>query len=237
MGEFFFTEHEFYQELKKTGFSIDRVGYEAQIISAIRCYDYDLILVELNSSDKQFFSNIKLLRSFNEKIPIIVVSDRRELDVKLQAFQVGIDDYVTVPFEAKELVARCKAVLRRVNKLGSERIIQIDNLKINLETREVYVNRNQVHLTGKEYSILEMLVARRGILISKSTILNYLYTIEKDEPDVKIIDVFVCKLRKKLQQAGAEDFISTMWGQGYIFRKSLSQIKEEAHMLDSLSIM
>ncbi|MDI2091071.1 response regulator transcription factor [Commensalibacter oyaizuii] len=218
MGEIFFTEHEFYQELRATGFSIDRVGYDAQILSATRYYDYDLIIVELSNVDKAFFSAVKLLRSFDEKIPIIVVSQRDDVEIKVQAFQFGIDDYVVIPFYVSELIARCKAVLRRVDKVVADRVVQVDNLKVNLETREVFVNQNPVHLTGKEYMILEMLVLRRGVLISKNTILNYLYTENGEEPDMKIIDVFVCKLRKKLQKSGAGDLISTMWGQGYIFR-------------------
>lgn len=220
MGEIFFSEHEFYQELKASGFSIDRVGYDPQILSASQFYDYDIIIVELDTLDKDFFATIKLLRSINEKLPIITVSHKTDVDLKVQAFQAGVDDYVVIPFALQELLARCKAVLRRANKVVSDRIIKVDQLQINLETREVSVNGNLVRLTGKEYAILEMLILRRGVLISKTTILNYLYTNTEGEPDMKIIDVFVCKLRKKLQKAGAGDLISTMWGQGYIFRQA-----------------
>lgn len=227
MGEIFYSEHEFYQELKATGFSIDRVGYDPQILSASRFYDYDMIIIELNILDKEFFSTIKLLRSINEKLPIIVVSKKDDVDLKIQAFQVGVDDYVLIPFVMQELLARCKAVLRRVDKVVADRIIKIEPLQINLETREVSVNGNIVRLTGKEYAILEMLILRRDVLISKTTILNYLYPDHTDEPDIKIIDVFVCKLRKKLQNAGAGDLISTMWGQGYIFRQLNPVVKDD----------
>lgn len=231
MGEIFFSEHEFYQELKATGFSIDRVGYDPQILSASRFYDYDMIIVELDTLDKQFFATIKLLRSINETLPMLVVSKKADVDLKVQAFQAGVDDYVVIPFAMQELLARCKAVLRRSNKVVADRIIKVDQLQVNLETREVFVNGNIVRLTGKEYAILEMLVLRRGVLISKITILNYLYPDSADEPDMKIIDVFVCKLRKKLQNAGAGDLISTMWGQGYIFRQSNPAIKDNLHQV------
>ncbi|CAI3938716.1 DNA-binding response regulator [Commensalibacter communis] len=231
MGETFFSEHEFYQELKATGFSIDRVGYDPQILSASQFYDYDMIIVELDQLDKQFFSTIKLLRSINEQLPIIIVSKKDDVDMKIQAFQAGIDDYVMIPFAMPELLARCKAVLRRSNKVIADRVIQVGQLKINLETREVFVNGKPVNLTGKEYAILEMLVLRRDVLISKITILNDLYAGSSDEPDMKIIDVFVCKLRKKLQKAGAGDLISTMWGQGYIFRQPSPLATEREHAI------
>ncbi|CAI3944063.1 DNA-binding response regulator [Commensalibacter papalotli (ex Botero et al. 2024)] len=229
MGEIFFSEHDFYQELKATGFSIDRVGYDPQILSASRFYDYDMIIVELDALDKQFFATIKLLRSINDKLPMLVVSKKADVELKVQAFQAGVDDYVVIPFATQELLARCKAVLRRSDKVVADRIIKVDQLQINLETREVFVNGNIVRLTGKEYAILEMLILRRGVLISKITILNYLYPEGVDEPDMKIIDVFVCKLRKKLQNAGAGDLISTMWGQGYIFRQSNPAVKDNLH--------
>lgn len=224
MGEIFFTEHEFYQKLKITDFSIDRVSFDIQVLSTAHLYEYDLILVEVNNLDKLFFSTLKELRSLNEKISIIVVSRQTNVESKVKAFQAGVDDYVTIPFHEDELIARCKAVLRRVQKVFSKKIIHIDKLSLHLETHEVFVDDVLVHLTGKEYMILELLVLQRGTLITKSALLNHLYNCSV-EPDIKIIDVFVCKLRRKLQQAGAEDFISTIWGQGYIFRKSGSPNK------------
>lgn len=229
MGEIFFSEHEFYQELKAAGFSIDRVPYDTQLLSASRFYDYDMLIIEPDILDKQFFSTIKFLRSLSEKLPMLVVSKKNDLDLKVQSFQVGVDDFVAIPFAMQELLARCKALLRRANKVVADRIVKAGPLQINLETREVSVNNNMVRLTAKEYAILEMLILRRGVLISKTTILNYLYANSDDEPDMKIIDVFVCKLRKKLQNAGAGDLISTMWGQGYIFHNTHSaSSKEEA---------
>lgn len=227
MGEIFFSEHEFYQELKAAGFSIDRVPYDSQLLSASRFYDYDMLVIEPDVLDKEFFSTIKLLRSISEKLPMMVVSKKVDIDLKVQAFQVGVDDYVIIPFAMQELLARCKALLRRANKVVADRIVKAGSLQVNLETREVSVNSNIVRLTAKEYAILEMLILRRGVLISKTTILNYLYADSQDEPDMKIIDVFVCKLRKKLQNAGAGDLISTMWGQGYIFHQTNGSSQEE----------
>ena len=95
---------------------------------------------------------------------------------------------------------------------------------LNLDTREVTVAGHPVHLTGKEYAILELLMLRKGVVMTKEAFLNHLYG-GMDEPEVKIIDVFICKLRKKLAQAGADNLIATVWGRGYVLREpSISHV-------------
>jgi two-component system cell cycle response regulator CtrA len=91
-------------------------------------------------------------------------------------------------------------------------------VELNLDSREVAVDGREVHLTGKEYSILELLVLRKGMVLTKEAFLNHLYG-GMDEPEMKIIDVFICKLRKKLAQAGADSLIGTVWGRGYMIRE------------------
>jgi two-component system cell cycle response regulator CtrA len=90
-------------------------------------------------------------------------------------------------------------------------------LTLNLGSREVLVEGRAVHLTGKEYAVLELLTLRKGVVLTKEAFLNHLYG-GMDEPEVKIIDVFICKLRKKLAQAGASELIGTVWGRGYVLR-------------------
>ncbi len=218
MGDNFFTEYELCQELKTAGFIIDCISYDERLLETSRFYDYDIIIFNVDNPTQNIFSVIKEIRLAGSKTPIIIVSKQNDTHTKVQALTAGADDYVVAPFDRAELIARCKTILRRM-KGYSESIIHIDNLQLNLDTHEVFVNGNPVHLTGKEYSVLELLILRRGMLLSKTTFLNHLYGGSVDEPDVKIIDVFVCKLRKKLQQAGAGDIIATLWGRGYILRK------------------
>ncbi len=90
-------------------------------------------------------------------------------------------------------------------------------MQLNLDSREVSVNGVQIHLTGKEYAILELLVLRKGMVLTKEAFLNHLYG-GMDEPEMKIIDVFICKLRKKLAVAGVDALIGTVWGRGYMMR-------------------
>ncbi len=139
------------------------------------------------------------------------------LDDKIKGLGVGADDYLTKPFDKRELIARIQAIVRR-SKGHSDSIIKTGRLTVNLDTRTVEVNAQPLHLTGKEYGILELLSLRKGTTLTKEMFLNHLYG-GMDEPELKIIDVFVCKLRKKLASAtGGENYIETVWGRGYVLR-------------------
>ena len=128
------------------------------------------------------------------------------------------DDYMTKPFHKDELVARIHAIVRR-SRGHAQSVIQTGDLVVNLDTKTVAVNGARVHLTGKEYQMLELLSLRKGTTLTKEMFLNHLYG-GMDEPEIKIIDVFMCKLRKKLAGAwNGKDYIETVWGRGYVLRE------------------
>jgi two-component system cell cycle response regulator CtrA len=135
----------------------------------------------------------------------------------VKVFGMGADDFITKPFDQQELVARIQAIVRRA-KGFSQPTLTVGALQLNIGSREVAVGGNAVHLTGKEYAILELLALRKGVVLTKEVFLNHLYG-GIDEPEVKIIDVFICKLRKKLATAGGSDLIGTVWGRGYVLRE------------------
>ena len=148
------------------------------------------------------------------RTPILILSGLAELDHKIKGLGFGADDFLTKPFDRRELIARIQAIVRR-SKGHSESTIRTGKLVVNLDTREVSVDDRAVHLTSKEYGILELLAMRKSTTLTKEMFLNHLYG-GMDEPEVKIIDVFVCKLRKKLAEAtGGNHYIETVWGRGY----------------------
>ncbi|MGH7032030.1 MAG: response regulator transcription factor CtrA, partial [Stellaceae bacterium] len=182
-----------------------------------KLYDYDIILLDLMLPDIDGYEVLRRLRAARVHTPILILSGLAALDHKLKGLGFGADDFLTKPFDRRELVARIHAIVRR-SKGHSESVIRTGKLVVNLDSRIVEVDDRPVHLTGKEYGILELLSLRKGTTLTKEMFLNHLYG-GMDEPELKIIDVFVCKLRKKLVQAtGGQHYIETVWGRGYVLR-------------------
>ena len=182
-----------------------------------KLYDYDLIILDLMLPDIDGYDVIRRLRNGRIETPILMLSGVTELDSKIKSLGYGADDYLTKPFDKRELMARIQAIVRR-SKGHSDSIIRTGKLAVNLDARTVEVESKPLHLTGKEYGILELLSLRKGTTLTKEMFLNHLYG-GMDEPEVKIIDVFICKLRKKLQQATDQNYIETVWGRGYVLRE------------------
>jgi two-component system cell cycle response regulator CtrA len=203
--------------LKSDGFVCDTTDLGEDGLEIGKLYDYDIIILDLMLPDMDGYEVLRRLRAARVKTPILILSGLGELDNKLKGLGFGADDYLTKPFDKRELVARIQAIVRRA-KGHSQSIIKTGKLTVNLDTRTADVNGLQVHLTGKEYGILELLSLRKGTTLTKEMFLNHLYG-GLDEPELKIIDVFVCKLRKKLATAtSGENYIETVWGRGYVLR-------------------
>ena len=186
-------------------------------INLAKIYDYDLVLLDLGLPDINGHEVLRQLRMARVTTPILILSGEDDTDNKLKGFGFGADDYLTKPFHRDELVARIYAIIRR-SKGFSQSVIRTGNIHVNLDAKTVEVAGQAVHLTGKEYQMLELLSLRKGTTLTKEMFLNHLYG-GVGEPEHKIIDVFICKLRKKLAEATGDDSdIETIWGQGYVLR-------------------
>jgi two-component system, cell cycle response regulator CtrA len=208
--------------LKSESFTVYTTDLGEEGIDLGKIYDYDIILLDLNLPDMSGFEVLRSLRISKVKTPTLILSGLGGIEDKVKGFGVGADDYMTKPFHRDELVARIHAIVRR-SKGHAQSVIQTDDLVVNLDTKTSEVNGARVHLTGKEYAMLELLSLRKGMTLTKEMFLNHLYG-GIDEPEVKIIDVFMCKLRKKLAGAsGGKNYIETVWGRGYVLRHSTEE--------------
>src|ERR1700761_1710965 len=203
--------------LKASGAIVDHADTGEEGLELSRHYDYDIVVLDLMLPDIEGFEVVRRMRVARNDTPVLILSGLSRPQAKVKGLGLGADDFITKPFDKAELLARMQAVVRR-SKGFSQPVLAVGPLKVNLDSREVTVNEAAVHLTGKEYAILELLTLRKGMVLTKEAFLNHLYG-GMDEPEVKIIDVFVCKLRKKLAVAGGEGIIGTIWGRGYMIRE------------------
>lgn len=203
--------------LKGENYVIDVTDLGEDGLDLGKVYDYDIIILDLMLPDMDGYDVLKQLRASKVDTPILILSGLAELDNKIQGLGFGADDYLTKPFEKRELLARIQAIVRR-SQGHAQSEISVGQVTVNLDSRTCQVNGKSVHLTGKEYGILELLALRKGLTLTKEQFLNHLYG-GMDEPEVKIIDVFICKLRKKIEDAtGGDNYIETVWGRGYVLR-------------------
>jgi two-component system cell cycle response regulator CtrA len=191
------------------------LGEDAVELTSV--YDYDLVLLDLDLSDMDGLDVLRAVRMKKIRTPVIILTATGDVETKVRALGAGADDFITKPFHKAELAARINAVVRR-SRGHSESIIRTGNIALNIDTRTAEVCGQPVHLTPSEYKVLELLSLRKNSVLTKEMCLNHLYNGLK-EPEVKIIDVFICKLRKKLAAAAQGDNqIETVWGGGYMLR-------------------
>ena len=207
--------------LKANGAVVDEADTGEEALELVRHYDYDIVLLDLMLPDMEGYDVVRRMRSARIETPVLILSGLSRPQAKVKGLGMGADDFITKPYDKAELLARMQAIVRR-SKGFSQPVLRIGNLQLSLDSREVTVDGTQVHVTGKEYAILELLVLRKGMVLTKEAFLNHLYG-GMDEPEMKIIDVFICKLRKKLAQAGADNLIGTVWGRGYMIRDTASE--------------
>ncbi|MDX1950443.1 MAG: response regulator transcription factor [Rickettsiales bacterium] len=202
--------------LATEGIVCDIAGNGEEGLDFARMYEYDIIILDMMLPDVDGFEVLRRLRRANIKTPVMILSGLTGSDSKVKGLGIGADDYVTKPFNRGELIARIQAIVRR-SKGNSTSKLKVGKISLDMDARSVEIGGKPMNLTSKEYSILEIMMLRKGTPIKKETFLAHLYG-GIDEPEIKIIDVFVCKLRKKIEEVAGENYIETLWGRGYCIK-------------------
>lgn len=218
--------------LSSEGFVCDSTNLGEDGLEIGKIYDYDIIILDLMLPDMDGYEVLRRLRSARISTPILILSGLRDIEDKIKGLGFGADDYLTKPFNKDELIARVQAIIRR-SKGHAESVIRVGRLTVDFHNHVAMIDSKPLHLTGKEYAILELLALRKSSTLTKEMFLNHLYG-GMDEPELKIIDVFICKLRKKLMEASdGDNYISTVWGRGYVLHDPSEADQEIADKEDS----
>jgi DNA-binding response OmpR family regulator len=204
--------------LQEQGYTVDLAVDGTRAYELATSQSYDVIVLDIMLPGRDGLSILRQLRERHNTVPIIVLTARSELDERLEGLNLGADDYITKPFFMEELIVRVQAILRRVSgeKLS---LLQAGDLVVNLITREIRVGERAVELTAREFSLLEYLMRSPGRVYARTQILEHVWSYEFDT-NTNLIDVYTQRLRKKLDPTGQEQFIETIRGVGYRFRRS-----------------
>ena len=214
--------------VKATKFNLEKEGYQVETAfdgeEAVRlAHDetIDLILLDLMLPKMDGFTVCRTIRNFSN-VPIIMLTAKSEDIDKILGLEYGADDYITKPFNIREVTARIKAILRRVNpvpKGDRERIIVSGSIRLDYNFRRVTVGDKSVELTGKEFDLLELLLKNPGKVYTRENLLDIAWGVEYPG-DVRTVDVHIRRLREKIEKNPAEPlYIRTKWGVGYYYRK------------------
>jgi two-component system, cell cycle response regulator CtrA len=211
--------------LQEENFLCDTTELGEVAVNRAKLLDYDIIILDLMLPDMTGYEVLRQLRAAGVHTPVLILSGLGEVDDKIKGLSFGADDFLTKPFEARELIARIHAIVRRA-KGHAASAVRTGKLLVNLDSRTALIGDQRLRISPKEYQILELLSLRKGNTLTKEFLLHELYA-GADEPDLRIIDVFVCKLRRKLAQAtGGEHYIETVRGRGYLLRDPVTATPE-----------
>ena len=197
---------------------VERAEAGMDALEMVKLYDFDVMVLEHDMPDIDGTRLVRRMRGADINLPVMILSRITDKRIKIEALNAGADDYMTKPFDREELVVRLRGIIRRA-KGHAGSVISIGRLSVDLSAKTVEIDGQPLNATAKEYGILELLALRRGMTLTKENFLDHLYG-GMDEPEQKIIDVFICKLRKKIAAiSGEQNAIRTIWGRGYVLEE------------------
>lgn len=205
--------------LEKESFEVTVASTKKQALEVIKQIDFDLYLLDVQLPDGTGFDVCKVIKNKSDK-PVIFISERAEEVNVVYGLDIGADDYISKPFRSTELVSRIKSVLRRYNKAKMiSKIINCNNIKVDLDKAKVYKNQKEVILTNLEYRILLLFLNNANKLITRDEILEKIWDVDANFVNDNTLSVYIKRLRKKISDNNEAELIKTVRGMGYMLNK------------------
>ena len=205
--------------LERAGFAVDHAANGEDGLHLALTEPYDAAVVDLMLPQQDGLSLIEELRTQKRNTPVIILTAKRSLDDRVRGLQTGGDDYLTKPFAFSELLARVRALIRRASGAAEPTCLNVGALTMDLLRREVVRRGRKLELQPREFALLEYLMRHPGEVVSKTVLLEHIWGYDF-EPQTNVVDVLVCRLRKKLEAEPGEEIIHTIRGVGYVLRES-----------------
>lgn len=202
--------------LREEAYAVDWVSTLSDGLYMSLEHEYDTLILDLMLPDGSGYELLNNLRKKGIRTPVLVLTAKDSLADKLQGFELGTDDYLTKPFAFEELLMRVRALIRRKYQVY-ETVIRFGSLRLDTNARTVEAHGKSIQLTAKEFAVLELFLVRKSHVLSRAKIAEHIYS-EEAEQESNVIDVFINKLRRKLENAGVENIIETVRGEGYVVR-------------------
>jgi len=207
------------QGLEAAGFAVDSVDNGEQALSYGLTRSYDAAVVDLMLPRLDGLSLIERWRAEKIRMPVLILSAKRSVDERVKGLQAGGDDYVTKPFAFSELLARVQALIRRSSQVSEPATLTYADITLDLLTREVRRAGRSISLQAREFALLEYLLRNTGRVVSKTMILEHIWSYAFD-PATNVVDVLVCRLRNKIDRGYDHKLIHTLRGAGYVFKRA-----------------
>jgi DNA-binding response OmpR family regulator len=202
--------------LEEEGFAVDVAADGEEGGFKAETADYDVIILDLMLPKEDGLSLLKRWRAKGLKSHVLVLTARSSMEDKVTGLDLGADDYMTKPFQLEELLARIRALIRRGHNV-KDPVIRLHDLEIDTTSRTVKRSSKPIHLTPREYALLEFLAFHRGKVVTRSMIWEHLYD-EHDENTSNVVDVYIRYLRNKIDKDFTPPLILTRWGEGYMLK-------------------
>lgn len=206
-------------EYFKNDVDIECVYNGLDAIDYLNAYDYDIVILDLMLPGIDGMGVLNYISKKSLNVGVIVLTAKEELGDKLKAFNLGANDYLTKPFYMEELKARINAILKSLGKIKSSNLLQFKGMEIDMKTKKVVINNNELDLNEKLFNLLEYLVINKGVVLFKEQIFDNICGYDSDA-STEIIEVYMSRLRKQLSAFGYDKYIVTKRGMGYLIDES-----------------